>query len=45
MHCVPEESSFQDATDAGVESFIEVGDRLEIIEVGSHTYGLTGNGY
>jgi uncharacterized protein YcbX len=44
MHCVPEETSFRDGTD-GSESFIEVGDRLEILELGSHTYGSTGNDY
>lgn len=45
MHCVPEKSSFDNDPDTNAESFIEVGDTLEIIKVGSHTYGLTGNDY
>jgi hypothetical protein len=45
MHCVPEDSSFEEAISKHTDLYVEVGDEIEIIETGSHLYGSTAHDY
>ncbi|KAL5598270.1 hypothetical protein FOBRF1_012063 [Fusarium oxysporum] len=45
MHCVPEDSSLQEAAAKPEGLYVQVGDEIEILERGTHLYGSTGNDY
>ncbi|KAL6241785.1 hypothetical protein RBB50_011318 [Rhinocladiella similis] len=45
MHCVPEDSTLNEAIDQGAGLYIEVGDEIDVLETGTHVYGSTGNDY
>ncbi|KAK2685942.1 hypothetical protein QWA68_015592 [Fusarium oxysporum] len=45
MHCVPEDSSLDEAAEKTEGLYVQVGDGIEILERGIHWYGSTGNDY
>ncbi|KAK5207139.1 hypothetical protein LTR20_006213 [Exophiala xenobiotica] len=45
MHCVPEDSGFEEAVAQGAQLHVEIGDEIEVLETGSHLYGSTGDDY
>lgn len=45
MHCVPEDKSLDEAKKPQAGLYIQVGDEVQILEIGAHLYGSTGNDY
>ena len=45
MHCVPEDSCFEDMPGKQEGVYVQVGDRVEVLERGAHLYGSTGDDY
>ncbi|KAA8648799.1 hypothetical protein EYZ11_011382 [Aspergillus tanneri] len=45
MHCVPEDASLKEAEAQKMGLYVEVGDEIEVLERGVHSYGSTANEY
>ena len=45
VHCVVEDSSFGTGAGAGEEAYVEVGDEVEVFEMGEHYWGATAGDY
>ncbi|KAJ4129892.1 hypothetical protein NW768_006862 [Fusarium equiseti] len=45
MHCVPEDSCFEEMSGKQEGVYVQVGDEVEVLERGMHLYGSTGDDY
>ncbi|KAF6840610.1 molybdopterin cofactor [Colletotrichum plurivorum] len=45
VHCVPEDQDLEEAREQRAGLYVEVGDEIEVLEIGVHLFGSTGNDY